>query len=301
VTRGRARIHLDAGGRAPGDLRRAFCGWLDVDVATDVSTVDCKSCMARLASKRTGVATSRGSYVSTSNSSDVQAALAAAFRATLAPTASAPPRMTAPLWAASCKGGEHRRCGECDLCVWERDAQLWAAVSPWNRQHALERPADGPRWSSLAAALTALVEFDQHDRCSPSALGGILDRLQRGAAGDTGERSAVPDNALLRRAGELVRVRQALELAYPEGGHALPALRCRALLLVRTPGIADAMPSYEALAELLGTSPGDLQALVRSGRRIVIDELTARGLIPAARTNARRVVAATTHYAEAAE
>jgi hypothetical protein len=226
---------------------------------------------------------------------DVQRELAAAFRATLAPTADAPPRMTPQLWSTSCKGGEHRRCGECEICEWERSAQLWAAVSPWNVHHELIRDESAPRWGSLAAALIALVEFERHDRCGPSALGGILDRVRRGATGDAGG-MARPDDPLLRRAGELVRVRQALELAYPDGAHALPAPKCRALLLLRTPGCVGEMPTYEALGELFGMSAGELQSLVRAGRRRVGDELAARGLIPAARMVRRGAVVSATYH-----
>jgi hypothetical protein len=295
MTRGRARVHLNSDKGLPHTAR---CGWQWVDMTSDVSIVTCKSCLTALAMARTG-ATPRSSGKRPASAEDVQAGLRAAFMATLAPTAPAPPRVTAALWASSCKGGEHRRCGECELCLWEREAQLWAAVSPWNKRHEIERALDAPRWSSLSAALLALVEFERHDRSSPSALGGILDRCKRGAAGDTSERTRV-DDPLLRRAGELVRVRQALELAYPEGAHVVPAAKCRAILLLRTPGIVGEMPTFEALAVLFNISVGDLQALVKNGRKRVGDELAARGIIPPQRTVFRGVVAAT-WYAQAAE
>lgn len=288
-------MHLTSDKGLPHTAR---CGWQWVDMTNDMSIVTCKSCLTALAAARTTAV--RGGKRATSTE-DVQAGIAAAFRATLAPTAPAPPRVTAALWASSCKGGEHRRCGECELCEWERSAQLWAAVSPWNRRHEIERPLDAPRWPSLAAALLALVEFERHDRSSPSALGGILDRVKRGATGDAGG-VARPDDPLLRRAGELVRVRQALELAFPEGKHVVPAAKCRAILLLRTPGIVEAkdVPSYEALAALFEVSAGEVQALVREGRKRVADELAARGIIPVQRAVFRGAVAAS-HYAQAAE
>lgn len=311
MTRGRARIHLDAT-QAGNVLRKAACGWAGVDVESDVSKVTCKSCLALVAFKRSDRSTSRVAGVRTPSTSEVQAELAAAFRATLAPTAPAPPRMTAALWAGSCKGGEHRRCGECELCAWEREAQLWSAVAPWNRRHELERSPDAPRWSSLAAALIAFAEFERHDRCGPSALGGILDRVKRGATDAGGV--ARPDDPLLRRAGELVRVRQALERAYPDGAHELPAAKCRALLLLRTPGVlmtgrdpvtgetrSGEMPTYWALSVIMGVSAGELQRLVRSGRRDVSEELVQRGLIPVPRVIRRGIVASATAYAGAAE
>jgi hypothetical protein len=306
VTRGRARIHLDA--TQPGNvLRKAACGWAGVDVENDISKVTCKSCLAFVASKRSAGSTPRRAGGQPVSSSDVQAELAAAFRATLAPCAPAPPAITPALWASSCKGGEHRRCGECDLCTWERDAQLWSAVSPWNRRHELARPEGAPRWSSLAAALVAFAEFERHDRCGPSAMGGILDRVQRGAMDAGGV--ARPDDPLLRRAGELVRVRQALERAYPEGAHALPAAKCRALLLLRTPGVvagekpgtAGTMPTYYALSVIMGVNEGELQRLVRAGRKTVGDDLVRRGLIPAPKVVRRGAVMSASHYAGAAE
>jgi len=297
MTRGRARIHLDAS--TPGQPRRAMCGWIEVDTETDASKVTCKSCLSRIASKRALPKTDRVRGAAALSAEDVQRQLAEAFRATLAPTASAPPRITVQSWAASCKGGEHRRCGECEICEWEREAQLWAAVSPWNRQHTLERPEGAPRWSSLSAALVALAEFERHDRHGPSALGGILDRVKRGAMGDGG--SARPDDPLLRRAGELVRIRQSIEQAYPEGRHVLPAAKCRALLMLRTPGVVAEMPTYEALSALFDVPAGELQALVKAGRRQVADDLSARGLIPLERGGQHRPFAPSTHYTEAAQ
>lgn len=284
MTRGRKRVHYDATG--PGAVLRAgLCGWLDVDTETDVSRVTCMSCLTKLRGARNIV---------------VEAVAEAV--ATLEPTAPAPPQLTPPLWAVSCKGGEHRRCGDCDLCVWEREAEMWNAVSPWNavKRRGQERPENAARWPSLGAAFSALIEFEAHDRCSPSALGGILDRIRLGTLGDANSGNSRPDDPLLRRAGELVRIRQALELAFPEGAHALSAIKCRALLVVRTPGVAAEMPSYEILSVMLEQPAGELQALVRAGRRIVVDDLAARGLIPTPRPQ-RRSRERSTHYAEAAE
>jgi hypothetical protein len=278
MTRGRARVHLDA--TKTGDaVRRAACGWLAVDTEVDPSLVTCKECPGKLGKKR--ALTARELLTEIFDAAHLQ----------LVPKAGPPPRVNAPIWAASCKGAEHRRCGDCEICVWERDAQRWAAVSPWNREHALQRPENSPRWPSLAAALVALVEFDRHDRHGPSPMGGIIRRLERGAPDDGGR--SRPDDPMLHRAGELVRVRQALELAYPDGGHAtLAANICRALLLVRTPGVLVDLPTYEVLAVELAATVGELKALVKSGRRVVGAELEQRGLIPRERLRRRSVEAA---------
>jgi hypothetical protein len=208
-------------------------------------------------------------------------ALDAALAHSLAPTAGPPPVITPQLWAETCKGAEHRRCGRCDLCAWEREAERWAAVSPWTKRHALARPAGAPLWPSLAAALIALVDWEAHDRCGPSAMGPMLDRVRAGDISGDGGRSR-PEDPLLQRAGDLVAVRQALEHAFPEGGHVLPVRVRMRLLLERTPGVLQRVPTYEELAAREGVAAGDIRALVRTGRERVAMELIERGLIPAA-------------------
>ncbi len=281
MTRGKARTHLDAS-TSGQPLRRARCGWLNVDTETDATLVSCKTCLSLLAAKRQGPPAGRKSGKSEPARAEVAAELASAFAATLAPNAGPPPRLTAALWAASCKGAEHRKCGACVMCEWERDAEMWNAVSPWNIQLRAAKPEGAPRWPSLAHALVALAEWEAHGRHAKSAIGAILDRCKRGDIGD-GERSR-PDDPLLRRAGELVRVGQALDLAYPVDGHAkLSAAQCKSVLLLRTPGVVSPMASYEALGELLGAGEGELRAVVKHGRRVVTDELSTRGVIPVPR------------------
>lgn len=296
MTRGKARIHLDAS--TPGQpLRRALCGWLDVTTESDISKVDCKACLSRLAAQRQGPTAGRKAGKSEPARADVAAELASAFAATLAPNAGPPPRLTAALWAASCRGAEHRKCGACCLCEWERDAEMWNAVSPWNVRSQVAKPDGAPRWPSLAHALVALAEWEAHGRHAKSAIGAILDRCKRGDVGDS-ERSR-PDDPLLRRAGELVRVGQALDLAYPVGGHAkLSAAQCKAVLLLRTPGVVSPMSSYDELGELLASSEGELRAIVKHGRRVVTDELATRGVIPVPRPSRAPVPTATAYMAQ---
>jgi len=272
-------VHYDAS--KPGDVgRTGLCGWPFVDTETDLTKVTCKVCR-RL--KREGKVMPPRRRKAERDATDAE------LKKVLAPKADPPPRLTAPLWAGSCKGGEHRKCGECVICDWEREANVWGAreVSAHNREHQLRKPENAPRWPSLAAALVALAEWERHDRVGPSALGGIIARLQRGCDSDGG--ASRPDDPLLHRAGELVAVRLALELAYPEGAHAsLSQPQRMALLLARTPGVVAVMPAYDELAERFGVSVGDLQALVRAGRRRAEEELAERGLIPAPRVWARR-------------
>jgi hypothetical protein len=178
---------------------------------------------------------------------------------------------------------------------------MWHAVSPWNRESSLKRAEGAPRWPNLAAALVALVEFDRHDRHGPSAMGPILERCKRGDTTQGG--SSRPDDPMQRRAGELVRVRQALELAYPAGAHAvLSRGQCIGVLLARTPGVVSLlprpseddpskppeMPTYEKLSAELGAEVGELRAVVRRGRDSMTEELAGRGLIPVPRPSRRR-------------
>jgi hypothetical protein len=208
----------------------------------------------------------------------LQAKLMEAFKASSLPCASSPPTLNASVWPATCKGGE-QRCHECVLCEWERDAERWSSVSMWNPTTSrIKKPSGAPKWSSLAAALIALCEFERGGRASPSASGGIIACIERGYMEGGSNKS---DDPLLHRAGELVRVRQALELAYPDNDHwGLTAGQCMAVLCARTPGAVVATPSYEDLSARTGVSVGGLKAVVKRGRLVVSIELAARGLIP---------------------
>jgi hypothetical protein len=270
-------VHRDAS--TPGArFRKSLCGMVAVDTEVDVSRVSCKLCLARLRAPQSAPER-KGRKGKRLRPGDALAEL-------LAPKADPPPRITPELWAGSCKGGEHRRCGECALCKWEWEANLWGApeVSAHNRVHQLRRAVDAPRWPSLDGALSGLVDFERNGRAGPSASGGILQRIELGPI----DGITRADDPLMRRGGELVAVRKALELAYPIGGHAkLSHNACRALLVCRVPGILTPMPTYEVLATELGVDEGDVRAVVRHGRSIVSLELAERGLIPWPRTPRR--------------
>lgn len=256
----RRTVHL-----AAGEREASLCGWLFVNCESDASKVTCRACLKLLTSGPVAIA-------------DVVA--------TLAPTAGPPPILTPALWGASCRGGE-QRCGACDLCEWERSANLWAAVSPWAQRHVLAVAVDAPRWPSVASALSELVEWERAGRTRPSALGGLLRRIE---LGETGGRSQRRSEGHLGRAGELVAVRQALELAYPSAAHRLPQEVRMALLCVRLG--AAVRPTYEELAAELGETEGELKALVRHGRAAVTGSLSARGLVPMPRQRDLRAVRA---------
>jgi hypothetical protein len=253
--------------QADAAMRMALCGWPTNETTTHADEVTCKSCIALMRARGTRRI----------DHSAVQARLVEAFRASSLPSASSPPMLNASVWPATCKGGE-QRCHECVLCEWERDVERWSSVSMWNPTNRNKKPAGAPKWASLAAALTALCEWERHGRTAPSATGGILACIERGYM-EGG--SSKGDDPLLHSAGELVRVRQALELAYPDNDHwGLTAGQCMAVLCARTPGAVVAMPSYEELSARTGVSVGGLKAVVKRGRLVVSIELAARGLIP---------------------
>lgn len=301
--RGRTRVHFDA--TRVGGLLRSLCGWtLNITTETHADLVTCKTCQQMIREGREASAervVAPGDMTGAALIADVASVLP---KQDLKPKAGPPPRLTAPVWGSSCKGAEHRRCGSCELCEWERSAALWGSqeVSAWNRQHRLQRSADATRWSSLAAALCALAEFERHGRVGQSASGGILARIELGPI----DGIARADDPMMRRGGELVRVRMALDAAYPDGAHRLPSAVRKALLLARTPGVIPPtpdnpapVPTYEQLAEELASTVGELRALVRAGRQSVTSELSGRGLIPEPRPARRGNAGASSMQSEA--
>jgi hypothetical protein len=268
------RIHSDAS-KAGDRVRTARCGWIAVDTETDVTKVTCEMCKRALR----GECFKPSKKAKKVTGGELNAEVAKAFARLLAPIAGPPPRLTPGLWASVCR---ERRCGSCVVCDHERDIAQWAHCAPWRKVHVLRRAESAPKWGSLNAALIALAEYEAHERTSPSAMGFMLARCARGdISNDNG--GSRPDDPQLARADDVVHVRQALAVAYPDGAHAmLTARECIGVLLSRTPG---ALPvpevPYEDLAQRLSVSIGDLKALVKEGRRRATVELAARGLIPA--------------------
>jgi hypothetical protein len=273
----RRKVHLDAS--TPGSQgRTSACGFTFVDTEIDASKVTCCLCLDLMAPK------APQPQQPTLTRAGFRAVMVAAL---MAPKADPPPRLPAPVWASTCKGGLPRRCGACVLCQWEREVARWEHAAPdRHHQQSSARPEGAPRWSSLGAALIALAEWERHDRNAKSASAGILARIEFGAI-DGGP--AQTGDPLLDAAAEFVVVRRVLEAACPEGAHAvLTRAQCMALLLARTPGVEDITPSYDVLAQRFGTTIGDLRALVGSIRERVATDLAARGLIPAPKEKARR-------------
>jgi hypothetical protein len=212
---------------------------------------------------------------------------------TLAPAAGPPPRLTPQLWGASCKGGE-ARCRDCDLCAWQGEVERWSHAAPWSRQHELEHDETAPRWSSLAAALAAVLEYERTGRDVGSALGSILARAERGEKGQMA-RDPRRVSREVHRAHDIVHVQAALERAYSAGQHGLTPAECVRVLLERVAGALPELTPYGTLTERYGGLGEDaLKALVKHGKRAVGDDLVSRGLLPRPRIRARATAGAST-------
>lgn len=289
----RVRVHWDVS-KAGFVLAQAYCGMMGARTTTARSEVTCKLCLARLRREEQPAQPKQRAGQLVSREELASAAQEAARRALSAiPSAGPPPRLDPLLWAQSCKGGQ----GECDpdtcpLCSWEREANLWDYANTGRKRERSRRAEGAPRWPSLAAAICALLEWEQHNRWGPSSMGPILTRIEAGFVdGGAGQK----EDPVMRRASEMVRVRQALDGAFPDGSHpALTHAQCVGVLLARTAGALGALAgakerqaglvqpvrSYEELSAQLGVSVGSLRSLVKRGRVFVTVELAARGLVP---------------------
>jgi hypothetical protein len=284
----RARVHLDATRESsPLHLRAALCGFIGVSTTSDASLATCKSCLARLRGDRAPLP-GRGPgqlLDTTALAKELHIELGLGQEPTLAPNAGPPPRLTPQLWASSCRGGQ-ARCRDCELCTWQSEVERWSFAAPWSQQHGLSRGEDAPRWGSLSAALVAMLEYERSGRDQASALGGILERADRGETGKV-QRDSRHIPKQLHQGLDVVHVRVALERVFSTGNYRLSPEDCARALLERTPGLLPEMRTYEALSERYGLDCGELQSIVRRGRQAMEEDLCARGLIPVPRTRAR--------------
>lgn len=200
------------------------------------------------------------------------------------PKAPPPPTMTPEIWARSCvKRG--RRCGSCDLCTWEREAELWHQQSEvYQRALRASLPyAEQPTiFRRVDQALIAYRDWEMHNRWSPSAMGPLMDRLEQGAThGQAGTSySRDKEDPFLRRATDVIEVQQAVAHAFEGNRWGLEARECIAMLVARVGHVRETLPKYEEM-ELRFKLPAELiKSIVRHGRRGITVELAARGVIP---------------------
>lgn len=280
------RVHVDAT-RTPGDLHTSLCGFVGVATTSDASRATCRACLARLRAGSRAPASRRvltGAPHERTLLAELHLAISEA--PSLAPSAGPPPRISPEIWQASCRGGEHRHCGECAICLWEREARLWSHVAPWTHEHRLARSEDAPRWTSLNSALLALLEHERTGRDRRSMVGGLLERMAHGDAAPERDPRKVLDRCIVA-ASDVVHVQLALERAYAAGEPPLSPADCARVLLERTPGALAGVTTYETMAARYGVSEGLLRGVVKRGRVAMTEDLAMRGLIPVPRVRAR--------------
>lgn len=280
----RARVHIDDT-QAGQPMRVALCGWLSVETTESIDLVTCRSCLAVARGERPKPRTNTDTRTFLDFPAfvrDLHLALP------LEPKAGSPPVLDARTWSGTCKGAEHRRCGECVLCLHEREIDKWHHASPWNKEHHIARDANATRWGSLDSALRAYVQHEQTGRDLQSSLGGVLARAARHDVGRTARNSEHLSREF-DRGLDVVPVALALERAYA-GGHAgLASSDCIRILLERTDGILPARTTYEELYHRYHIGPDSLKGLVMLGRRKMTEELAARGVIPPPRNRNTQV------------
>ncbi len=270
-------MHFDAT-QSSDVLRSSLCGFVGVQTTTDVTRASCRLCLARLrgGSRRAITRSLRDAASLADLAAELHLDLASAQ--TTAPRASAPPRLTCPTWSSSCKGGEHRRCGECDLCLWERDAELWYAVAPWNREHRAPVNDNAPRFKTVEQALGALIEHER-SRVAPSSLGRQLARLADGIHEAPARGGRRFDSAFVRDADDLVHVERAVERAFVGGAEGLTETACTEVLFARLAGVQGESMPWAALVERYAVDEAGLRRVVVLGRRNIRNELVERGLL----------------------
>jgi len=173
------------------------------------------------------------------------------------------------------------RCQTCALCAWEKEADRWHQVAPWNRELHVHRERIHP-FTSLDAAIIAFAEWERHNRTAPSAMGPLIDKLERGDVGGGGT-SYRPgrESSVLVRATDVVPVRKALERAFAARNvWSLSPVTCQVLLVASVGGVLPRKPSPDQLAESFGTQRATVKSVVYAGRRSATIELAARDVIP---------------------
>lgn len=199
------------------------------------------------------------------------------------PTAPPPPQFTPETWSLTCV---HRdsRCSRCDLCKWELLAESrFFQAGTYEADPSFRAPQHRPTtFRSLTDALVALVEWETHNRWSPSAMGALMDRLKQGAThGQAGTNyNREREDPSLRKATDVVEVRRALEQAFIDNVWGYQETECMAILIARVGNARADLPKYEELEERFKVPANTCRTLVRLGRRRINVELAARGVVP---------------------
>lgn len=175
------------------------------------------------------------------------------------------------------------RCQTCAVCSWEKEAERWHQAAHFRPESRLDRPLNRPAFPSLDHAICAFSDWERHDRHGPSAMGPLIDRLRQGMTGGQGGTSYKPgrDDPMLRRAAEVIPIKEAIRSAYPQRNEwRLSPVTCAVLLVAATGGVLDRKPRWDELETTFGIPRATAKSVVRHGQKHVTVELAARGVIP---------------------
>ncbi len=192
-----------------------------------------------------------------------------------------PPRLDHPAWKRCCIGRD-RDCGTCVVCVWAAEANRWHDWSPWreNMESKLRPANPRPGYNHIDAAIRAWYEWEINGRHMQSGTGALLELIQQGAL-FSGARVPKRDNAMLRQSDSIVHIDKALTRACAEpNAWGLDEKICRAMLIARAHGVLDRQPTFDAIAKIADVTAACVRYVVKSGRRALQVELSARGLVP---------------------
>ncbi len=198
----------------------------------------------------------------------------------------APEVMTPEAWRAMC---HDRPCSDrgfrtdlCWYCAWAKSIDNLRAAMIGAPENRVERDKAHPRWSNVYKAMRALVEHLLHGMAPPSALGPILDNLSTGAirvrSGGTSHRVDKTD-PIMASVEDFVAMHRALAVAFQDNRWGMPTQECIAICLVRD-GVEGKRPTLLEVATEVRIDTGSVRAICDRGRKALIVELAARGLIP---------------------
>lgn len=198
----------------------------------------------------------------------------------------APEVMTPEAWRAMCRD---RPCADrgfrtdlCWYCAWAKSIDSLRRAMVGAPESRLDRAATRPRWPNVYAALRSFAEHLMHGMAPPSALGPILDNLRTGAirmrSGGTTHRVDRTD-PIMASVEDFVAMHRALYHAFVDNRWGMPMHECIAICVVRD-GCEGKRPTLSEIATELRINAASVRAIGDRGRKALIVELAARGLIP---------------------
>lgn len=278
-----SRLHFRA--ESTGPLSTALCGILGSDVTDDHAAVTCRLCMAALATQLdAGTVAPRDA---TEALVDAAAAGALPDADEAATGARAPFVLDRDRWR---RVRDRCMCGSCDVCARMRAIRVEQHINPYEKRLRARTEEAPKRWSSPSAALETYVAHKM-DGYPIKAWGGTLEAM-RTLGRFVQEAAGSYSSAAERSAQDVVHVELALREAFQGTQHeALGTEACVAILLAcgtgrleRVAGVGRTVQRYvpvdpEAVAAVYGLRVGEVESVVRVGRKRVGALLAARGLV----------------------